>query len=145
VTAVLLLVYAATVVGMEAVAWAAHRYVMHGPLWVLHESHHRPGPARVQANDLFAVVFAIPSVGLVYLGSKGYLLALAVGLGMATYGALYFLVHDVVVHRRLPWPFALGRGYLRSIARAHLVHHRTRTRDGAENFGFLAPPRPRAG
>jgi beta-carotene 3-hydroxylase len=141
VIALALAVYLAVVLGMEAVAWAAHRYVMHGPLWVLHESHHRPRSGWLQANDLFAVFFAVPSVALIYVGSKGHLIPLAAGLGMATYGVLYFLVHDVVVHRRLPWPFALGRGYLRSVARAHLVHHRTHTRDGARNFGFVLPPR----
>ncbi len=41
-TAVSLLVFAAALVGMEGVAWATHRWLMHGPLWVLHRSHHAP-------------------------------------------------------------------------------------------------------
>ena len=139
--ALALAVFFATLFGMEGVAWLTHRYVMHGPLWFLHESHHRPQQSALQKNDLFAVLFTVPSVALVYLGSQGSLLALAAGLGMAAYGALYFLVHDVVVHRRVRFPFALGSGYLRRIVRAHLVHHRTDRRDGAVNFGFLVPPR----
>jgi beta-carotene 3-hydroxylase len=134
-------IFLATLFGMEGVAWLTHRYVMHGPLWFLHESHHRPEQAAVQKNDVFALFFAAPSVALVYLGSQGSLPALAAGLGMAAYGALYFLVHDVVVHRRLRFPFAIGSGYLRRIVRAHLVHHRTNRREGAVNFGFLIPPR----
>jgi beta-carotene 3-hydroxylase len=31
-----------TVVVMEGVAWAAHRYVMHGWGWGWHRSHHEP-------------------------------------------------------------------------------------------------------
>lgn len=134
------LVFVAALAGMEGVAWAAHRYLMHGPLWVLHESHHRPDKGRFERNDLFAVLFSLPSIALIYVGSAGHLLALAAGLGMAAYGALYFLVHDVVVHRRLPFPFAIGEGYLRRITRAHLVHHRSLAREGATNFGFLLPP-----
>jgi beta-carotene 3-hydroxylase len=135
-----LVVFFVTLAGMEGVAWLVHRYVMHGPLWFLHESHHRPSRSALQKNDVFAVLFALPSIGLVYLGSQGSLFALAAGLGMAAYGALYFLVHDVVVHRRLRFPFAIGQGYLRRIVRAHLVHHRTDRRDGAVHFGFLVPP-----
>lgn len=135
------LVFLLVLAGMEAVAWATHRYVMHGPLWSLHESHHRPGRRGLEKNDLFALLFSLPSIGLIYVGSTGgHLLALAAGLGMAAYGALYFLVHDVVVHRRLPFPFAIGDGYLRRVTRAHLVHHRSLTRDGATHFGFLLPP-----
>jgi beta-carotene 3-hydroxylase len=140
-TLVLVAVFLATLFGMEGVARLTHRYVMHGPLWFLHESHHRPEQRAVQKNDLFALFFAAPSIALVYLGSQGSLPALAAGLGMAAYGALYFLVHDVVVHRRLRFPFAIGSGYLRRIVRAHLVHHRTNQREGAVNFGFLIPPR----
>ena len=65
---------------------------------------------------------------------------LPVGLGMTGYGVIYFLFHDVVVHRRVrlrgvpQWP------YLRRIVKAHLVHHRTHGRDGAQSFGFLYAP-----
>jgi beta-carotene 3-hydroxylase len=134
-------VFVVALVGMEGVAWLTHRYLMHGPLWVLHQSHHRPGASRLQRNDAFAVLFSLPSIALIYLGTQGRPLALAAGLGMAAYGVLYFLVHDVIVHRRLRFPFALGSGYLRRIVRAHLVHHRTDRREDAVNFGFLIPPR----
>ncbi len=126
---------------MEAVAWVAHRYLMHGPLWFLHESHHRPRGGRFEWNDLFGVFFAVPSIILIYLGTHGRPPLLWIGLGMAAYGLVYFGFHDVIVHRRLPLRLRPRGRYLRRIIQAHLIHHRTHERDGAVSFGFLyAPP-----
>jgi beta-carotene 3-hydroxylase len=126
-----------TFVAMEGVAVLMHRHLMHGPLWVLHESHHRPRAGRFEANDLFGVLFAIPSIVLIYLGTHGQPLALAVGVGMTAYGAAYFGFHDVVVHRRVRHAYVPRSAYLRRIVKAHLVHHKTLTREGAVSFGFL--------
>ena len=41
-----ILAFLATVIAMEGVAYVAHRWVMHGPGWFLHESHHRPRDGR---------------------------------------------------------------------------------------------------
>ena len=39
---------------MEGVAYATHRWVMHGRLgWWLHASHHRRGTGRFELNDLY--------------------------------------------------------------------------------------------
>jgi beta-carotene 3-hydroxylase len=65
----------------------------------------------------------------------GLELLLAAGAGITAYGALYLLVHDLYVHDRLgPLP---GRGsrYIRWVAGAHALHHRT----GQEPYGFLFP------
>jgi beta-carotene 3-hydroxylase len=124
--------------GMEVVAYLTHRHVMHGPLWVLHRSHHRPrGSAWYEANDLFGLFFAAPSIVLIWFGTHGFPLLLAVGLGMTAYGAAYFVFHDVIVHRRLATGFAPRGGYLGRLVKAHLIHHKTTTREGARNFGFL--------
>ena len=48
-------------VGMEFAAWATHKYLMHGPLWFLHEDHHVLTGKPLQKNDSFALIFAIPS------------------------------------------------------------------------------------
>ena len=48
-------------IGMEFIAWAAHKYVMHGFLWYLHEDHHVLTGKPLQKNDSFALIFAIPS------------------------------------------------------------------------------------
>ena len=49
-------------IGMEFVAWATHKFLMHGPLWVLHEDHHVLTGKPYQKNDSFALIFAIPSI-----------------------------------------------------------------------------------
>jgi beta-carotene 3-hydroxylase len=60
---------------------------------------------------------------------------------MTAYGICYFGFHDVMVHRRLPLRLHSRNRYLRRITQAHLIHHRTRERQGAVSFGFLyAPP-----
>ena len=41
----------ATVAAMEVVAYLMHRYLMHGPLWILHESHHRRERGRFEPSD----------------------------------------------------------------------------------------------
>jgi beta-carotene 3-hydroxylase len=132
----------ATFLGMEAVAYLMHRYLMHGPLWFLHESHHRPRRGALELNDLFGLFFAVPSMVLIDLGTHGHPFALAVGLGMTAYGAAYFGFHDVIVHRRVRTRYVPGHPYLKRIVRAHLVHHRTVTRDGAVSFGFLYAREP---
>lgn len=131
---VLAVVFAA----MEGVAFLMHKYVMHGPLWVLHHSHHRPrDSAWFEANDLFGIFFALPSMLLIHLGVHGQPLLLAAGLGMTAYGAAYFVFHDVIVHRRVRTRFVPRHPYLRRIVRAHLVHHKTLTKHGATSFSFL--------
>jgi len=135
--------FLAALAGMEGVAYLTHRYLMHGPLWVLHESHHRPRPGRFERNDLFGVFFALPSIVLIYLGTHGTPWALPIGVGMTAYGACYFGFHDVVVHRRLPLRWRPRGRYFDRIIRAHLIHHKTHGKHGAVSFGFLwSPPLP---
>jgi len=126
---------------MEGVAYLMHKHLMHGPLWFLHESHHRRERGRLELNDLFGVFFAVPSIILIYLGTHGHPTLLWIGLGMTAYGAVYFGFHDVIVHHRLPHRFRPGSRYLQRIIKAHHIHHATRSKHGAVSFGFLyAPP-----
>jgi beta-carotene 3-hydroxylase len=136
--------FLASAVGTEALAYLIHRHVMHGPLWILHRSHHRARHGGIEANDAFHVVFALPSVALIYFGLRGFPLLLPLGLGMAAYGIANWAFHDVLVHRRIPHRWVPRSRYLRRIVHAHHVHHRTRTRDGAESFGFFVAPDYRA-
>jgi beta-carotene 3-hydroxylase len=136
-----LALFLATVVAMEGVAFLMHKYLMHGPLWFLHKSHHVRDKGRFELNDLFGVFFAIPSIILIYLGTHGSPTLLAIGLGMTAYGAIYFGFHDVIVHRRLPHRVRPKSRYLQRIIKAHQIHHATREKDGAVSFGFIyAPP-----
>jgi beta-carotene 3-hydroxylase len=136
------LVLIGTFAAMELVANLMHRFVMHGPLWILHKSHHEPRHDRFELNDLFGIFFAIPSIICIYFGTRGAPLLLAVGIGMAAYGLVYWGFHDVLVHRRVPHSWIPKGGYLRRIVQAHHIHHRTRTKDGALSFGFLYAPDP---
>lgn len=138
-----LLLLVATIAFMEAFAYAMHRWVMHGFLWVLHESHHRPRSGWFERNDWFAVIFALPSVLLIFMGTQlGYSPALAwIGSGIAFYGMVYFGFHDVIVHRRLKHGWRPRGAYMRRIVQAHRLHHAAETKDGTVSFGFLyAPP-----
>jgi len=79
----------ATIAGMEFVAWAAHKYLMHGRLlWVWHEDHHRPHHHEdgfFEKNDLFFLVFAIPSAASYILGLNvsGLFWLTFVGIGIS--------------------------------------------------------------
>lgn len=127
-------------IGMEGVAWFTHRYLMHGPLWVWHRSHHEPRRGVLELNDLFVVVFATPSIVLIALGASVWPPGLWLGLGMTGYGAIYALFHDGIVHRRFPVP--APRRLLRRLIQAHRLHHAVHERTGAVSFGFLWAPSP---
>ncbi len=128
---------------MEGVAWFTHKYIMHGLLWSWHRSHHVKHPHRLERNDLFALVFSIPSIALIVIGYEFTQLNWLrfVGFGIMGYGAFYFIFHDLIVHRRIKIPFKAKSTYMKRIMHAHYVHHETHTREGAEAFGFLYAPK----
>lgn len=129
-----------TVVAMELIATLVHRYVMHGPGWAWHKSHHEPREGRFERNDLYALVFAVLSIGL-FLAAGRWPTLWWVGAGMIAYGLLYTLLHDGLVHRRLPIGLVPRRGYLKRLVQAHRLHHAVREREDGVSFGFLyAPP-----
>ncbi len=135
------LLFLAAFAAMEGVAYLTHKHVMHGWLWSLHESHHRPRTGRFEKNDLFAIFFALPSILLIYLGVHVYGPLAAVGFGMTAYGFMYFLFHDVIVHQRIRFRAIPRWGYLRRIMQAHRMHHARSAKEGCVSFGFLyAPP-----
>lgn len=129
-----------TVVFMEGFAWFTHKYIMHGLMWHWHKSHHRPHPHEgLEKNDLFALIFALPAVGLMVWGGQvpAYRFVFFIGLGILVYGILYFVFHDIIVHRRIKIRFKAQNPYLIRIMRAHYIHHRTPTKEGSQAFGFL--------
>lgn len=135
-----LLIVIVTVVLMEATAAAVHRHIMHGWGWGWHRSHHEPAQGTFERNDLYAVVFGVAGVALFLLGGRWPALWW-VGVGFLVYGVLYLLLHDGLVHRRLPLVVTPRRGYLKRLVQAHRLHHAVKGRDGAVSFGFLyAPP-----
>ncbi len=63
------LIVLAAFVGMECVAWLAHKYLMHGALWFLHHDHHqRDDGDFFEKNDYFFVIFATPGILCLLLG-----------------------------------------------------------------------------
>lgn len=130
-----------TAAAMEFVAWFAHKYVMHGFLWSWHEDHHKPHTVEgfFEKNDLFFIVFALPSFLCYLVGCvvPGYLWLLSVGIGISIYGMIYFLIHDVYIHQRFKWFRQLDSKYSRAILRAHGMHHAVQTKENCESFGLL--------
>ena len=137
-TILLVLTCIATFVVMEFVAWATHKYVMHGFLWNLHEDHHVKTPGFFEKNDAFFLIFAIPSWLGIMLGMMyQFPFAVAIGIGIAVYGFAYFLVHEVFIHQRFKWFKNSKNLYLASILRAHKMQHKHLNKDESESFGML--------
>ncbi|MBR9922197.1 MAG: fatty acid hydroxylase [Bacteroidetes bacterium] len=135
------LIVIATFLFMEFVAWFAHKYIMHGVLWNWHEDHHRPHHHKdgfFEKNDRFFLVFAIPSALSYIIGSATPQFWLFfVGVGISIYGLVYFLIHDVYIHRRFKWFDQLDSTYSKAILRAHGAHHAKQTKEDGESFGLL--------
>lgn len=134
------LIVVATVAATEAAAALIHRHVMHGFGWALHRSHHEPHEGLLEANDLYALVFAALSVTLMLVGHV-WAPAFWMGVGLIVYGALYSLVHDGLVHQRWPFRHVPRRGYLKRLYQAHKLHHAVEGKAGCVSFGFLYAPR----
>ena len=136
------LIVIATVAAMEGVAWASHKYVMHGFGWAWHRDHHEPHDNRLEKNDLFGLVGAATSISMFALGSPMILGSSAwwpgtwIGLGVLGYGIIYTLVHDGLVHQRW-FRYVPRRGYLKRLVQAHNLHHATIGKEGGVSFGFV--------
>lgn len=132
-----LLAFIATYFAMEGVAWATHKYVMHGFLWVLHESHHKPRHGIFERNDFFFLFYASIAMVLMYFGWERLDFRFWMGLGVTAYGWTYFLLHDVFIHRRGKWLDKLDNRYFRAMRKAHKVHHKKMGKEHGEEFGLL--------
>jgi beta-carotene 3-hydroxylase len=124
--------------GIELVGALIHRYLMHGPLWWIHQTHHKP-KGGWELNDWFAVLFGSVGIGLLLSGFLGYVPLFwgYVGIGISVYGFVYFVLHDVLVHSR--WgsmPKPLSR-YLLALRRAHRMHHKHTMAQPGESYGLL--------
>ena len=110
--------------GMEVWSLVVHRWLWHGPLWWGHRSHHEPRPGYFEKNDSFALVHAAIAAPLIYFGLReGWAIAAGAGFGMTAFGACYAIVHDGLVHGRLPVAFLARVPGLRAVRNAHRAHH----------------------
>ncbi len=138
--------YIAVLVGtfffMEFMAWFTHKFIMHGLMWYFHKDHHQHEPGFFEKNDVFFLIFAIPSWLCIMLGmmSANYIVV-SIGAGIAVYGFCYFLVHDVFIHQRLKWFTRTDNIYFRALRKAHKVHHKHLGKEEGECFGMLIVPR----
>ena len=136
------LIVFATVLPMEWVAWASHKYIMHGFAWAWHRDHHEPHDNLLEKNDLFAIVGAVASISMFAIGSPMVLGSGAwwpgtwIGLGILFYGIIYTLVHDGLVHQRY-FQWVPKRGYAKRLVQAHKLHHATVGKEGGVSFGFV--------
>lgn len=127
-------------VAMEVSGWFIHKYLMHGPLWMIHKTHHQPSKSFFELNDLFSVFFGSIALILIFLGVDTLDYRFWIGVGISVYGILYFILHDVWVHRRLKWFDRPKNPLLKGIFKAHQAHHKTNQKDDAVSFGlFLVP------
>lgn len=130
----------ATIVATEWAARWIHQFVMHGPGWGWHKSHHEQHNGVLEKNDLYAIGFAAVAVSLLVLAPHEAGSLYWIGVGMSVYGFLYFVVHDGMTHGRWPLRYVPRRGYLKRLVQAHRLHHAIATRSGAVSFGFLYAP-----
>ncbi len=126
---------------MEPFTYAAHRWIMHGMGERFHRSHHvnaaRIVPTKWEANDVFPLVFAAMVMGALTLGfnATGFTVLVPMCIGVTVYGAAYFAVHDLYIHRRIRLLGNRHIAVLERLADAHRMHHAT----NGEPYGMLMP------
>lgn len=138
------LFFLATFVFMEFVAWFTHKYVMHGLLWRLHSDHHnKDHDGLFERNDAFFLIFAVPGILLIYLGTKSGQMdpRFWIGAGITCYGVAYIFVHDIFIHQRFRLYTRTSNIYFSALRKAHKVHHKHLGKEDGECFGMLWPTR----
>lgn len=137
-----ILIVLAAFIGMEMVAWLAHKYVMHGLLWYLHKDHHRKeDEGYLEHNDFFFILFATPGILCLFFGLKNdFNFLFWIGLGITIYGFTYFFVHDIFIHQRFKIFRNSENRYFIAIRRAHKMHHKHLGKQDGECFGMLWVP-----
>ena len=131
----------ATFFFMEFMAWFTHKYIMHGIMWYFHRDHHQHEPGFFEKNDVFFLIFAIPSWLCIMLGMmNANYYSVSIGAGIAVYGLSYFLMHDVFIHQRFKWFRNTNNSYLLALRKAHKIHHKHLGKEEGEVFGMLIVP-----
>lgn len=110
---------------------------MHGWLWSIHKTHHRPGKYFFEWNDLFSLFFGIIAIALIFSGIADWDTRFWAGAAIALYGIIYFVLHDIMVHGRIKWKYRSENPYLKALIRAHKMHHKHLEKNNSESFGLL--------
>lgn len=127
----------------EVVSYLVHRFLFHGVLWRIHQTHHSHEHSHgvFELNDLFSLAATALSLGLLWVGRHDPMTSTAwpLGVGIAIYGVLYFILHDLYTHRRF-LPFKTKNRVAQTVRRAHQRHHQSVDKVGQEPYGlFLFP------
>ena len=127
---------------MEGITWLVHKYVMHGFLWSLHRDHHdHSNEGKMERNDYFFVIFAVPTIAMMYYGTiNNFNVLFYIAIGITLYGMAYFFVHDIFIHQRFKILKNTKNPYLLAIRRGHKQHHKHTGKEHGECFGFLWVP-----
>jgi beta-carotene 3-hydroxylase len=141
-TLIWIAVFLGTFCAMEFMAWATHKYVMHGFLWSLHKDHHnKDHDSWFERNDAFFIFYAIVSISCFLLWKYDIFWAgLPIGIGIFAYGLAYFIVHDIFIHQRFKLLKKADNWYAKGIRRAHKIHHKHLGKGEGECFGMLFVP-----
>eukprot|EP00882_Tetradesmus_deserticola_P025427 GHRQ01027930.1.p1 GENE.GHRQ01027930.1~~GHRQ01027930.1.p1 ORF type:complete len:286 (+),score=75.42 GHRQ01027930.1:607-1464(+) len=116
-------------VGMEMWARWAHKALWHdfAPGWALHKSHHETRIGPFEANDVYAIINAVPAIALCLYGfltpTMTGSLCFGAGLGITLFGIAYMFVHDGLVHKRFPTGPIAELPYMKRVTVAHKLHH----------------------
>lgn len=128
---------------MDVWSMFLHGKFWHGVLWFIHKSHHEPRRGAFEHNDALSLLHAPIAIALILYGcaaEPGWLreVAYGLGIGMTMFGLSYVIMHDGLVHGRLPVSWLLRFRYVRLVAKAHGVHHEGAT--GGVPYGFFLGP-----
>ncbi len=137
-----ILIFLATYIAMEFMAWFTHKYIMHGFLWSLHKDHHhKDHDSWFERNDAFFIFYAIVSIVCFILWeTTSFWQGLPIGLGIFAYGLSYFIVHDIFIHQRFKLFRNANNWYAKGVRRAHKMHHKHLGKEDSECFGMLFVP-----
>lgn len=131
-----ILIVLATIVVMESMSWAMHKFLFHGPLWFIHKTHHSVKHSFFEWNDLFSLLFGTLSLYLMFIDREECGYKFFIGVGISVYGIIYFVVHDWFVHQRFK-PFKSKNNYLTKVRKAHKIHHKSMQKEHGKAFGLL--------
>jgi len=133
---------------MEPVMYMIHKYLMHGVGWSLHVVHHTKDSIEFNDNDYFNVGISFFFTGLwlvAFLGFFNYEVSCAIVWGGTVYGLVAGFIHEEVIHGRFGlgnWTWLYKYKYIKRLVKAHHMHHRVKSKDGAIALGFMyAPPK----
>jgi len=124
-------------VGLEVMSIFMHKYLFHGPLWFIHQSHHEKRKGVFEKNDLFSFFFAGVGMGLILWGRTHSPFVWGTGLGVSLYGTIYFIIHDLMSHRRF-YPLKTKLKWINFFVFDHRKHHQRVDKTGQGPWGLFS-------